>query len=185
MEGWLKHCQLYSIHALFKEENNYNVSFCEIKFYYECSVPLVLDICLIIRSYVCCCCWFEGGGDLSKVYAIWSNIQAFKIGCYYAVLLEQYHYWEKHNEKCIITSKICIQNSTGIFILYIRIRIHLLASRNLLWDILRLPSSLRTALDLCVILTLWRGWGANQPPCALLHIGARCAMHCTTGDDDI
>ena len=51
----------------------------------------------------------------------------------------------------------------------IRIRIYLLARRNLLWDILRLPSSRRAALGLYVILTLWRGWGANQPPYALLH----------------
>ena len=51
----------------------------------------------------------------------------------------------------------------------IRIRIHLLARRNLLWDILRLPSSHRAALGLYVILTLWRAWGANQPPNALLH----------------
>ena len=38
-----------------------------------------------------------------------------------------------------------------------------------LWDILRLPSSRRAALGLYVILTLWRGRGANQPPYALLH----------------
>ena len=37
---------------------------------------------------------------------------------------------------------------------YIRIRIHLLARRNLLWDILRLLSSRRAALGLYVILTL-------------------------------
>ena len=36
----------------------------------------------------------------------------------------------------------------------IRIRIYLLARRNLLWDILRLPSSRRAALGLYVILTL-------------------------------
>ena len=36
----------------------------------------------------------------------------------------------------------------------IRIRIYLLAGRNLLWDILRLPSSRRAALGLYVILTL-------------------------------
>ena len=51
----------------------------------------------------------------------------------------------------------------------IRIRIYLLARRNLLWDILRLPSSRRAALGLYVILTLWRGRDANQPPYALLH----------------
>ena len=50
-----------------------------------------------------------------------------------------------------------------------RIRIYLLACRNLLWDILRLPSSRRAALGLYVILTLWRGRGANQPPYVLLH----------------
>ena len=54
-------------------------------------------------------------------------------------------------------------------IIRIRIRIWLLARRNLLWDILRLPSSRRAALGLYVILTLWRGRGANQPPYALLH----------------
>ena len=54
-------------------------------------------------------------------------------------------------------------------LLRIRIRIYLLARRNLLWDILRLPSSRRAALGLYVILTLWRGRGANQPPYTLLH----------------
>ena len=39
----------------------------------------------------------------------------------------------------------------------------------MLWDILRLPSSRRASLGLYVILTLWRGRGANQPPYALLH----------------
>ena len=66
---------------------------------------------------------------------------------------------------------------------YIRIRIYLLSRRNLLWDILRLPSSHRAVLGLCVILILWRARGANQPPYALLHVGARRAMHCATGDD--
>ena len=47
--------------------------------------------------------------------------------------------------------------------------IYLLACRNLLWDILRLPSSRRAAMGLYVILTLWRGRGANQPPYTLLH----------------
>ena len=56
----------------------------------------------------------------------------------------------------------------------IRIRIYLLASRILLWDILRLPSSRRAALGLYVILTLWRGRGANQPPYALLHRSSPC-----------
>ena len=51
-----------------------------------------------------------------------------------------------------------------------KVRIYLLACRNLLWDILRLPSSRRAALGLYVILTLWRGRGANQPPYALLHM---------------
>ena len=51
----------------------------------------------------------------------------------------------------------------------VRIRIYLLARRNLLWDILRLLSSRRAALGLYVILTLWRARGANQPPYALLH----------------
>ena len=57
----------------------------------------------------------------------------------------------------------------GPTVIRIRIRIYLLAGRNLLWDILRLPSSRRAALGLYVILTLWRGRGANQPPYALLH----------------
>ena len=51
----------------------------------------------------------------------------------------------------------------------LRIRIHWLARTNLLWDILRLPSSRRAALGLYFILTLWRAWGVNQPPYALLH----------------
>ena len=60
----------------------------------------------------------------------------------------------------------------------IRIRIYLLARRNLLWDILRLPSSRRAALGLYVILTLWRARGTNQPPYALLHRSSpRYALH--------
>ena len=49
-----------------------------------------------------------------------------------------------------------------------------------MWDILRLPSSHRAALGLYVILTLWQTRGANQQPYALLHIGARRAMHYAT-----
>ena len=64
-------------------------------------------------------------------------------------------------------------------------RIHLLACRNLLWDIVRLPSSRRAVLGLYVNLTLWRARGVNQPPYALLHIGARHDMHCATGDDKL
>ena len=56
----------------------------------------------------------------------------------------------------------------------VRIRIYLLAGRNLLWDILRLPSSRRAALGLYVILTLWRTRGANQPPYASLHRSSLC-----------
>ena len=41
-------------------------------------------------------------------------------------------------------------------VIRLRIRIYLLARRNLLWDILRLPSSHRAALGLYVILTLTR-----------------------------
>ena len=41
--------------------------------------------------------------------------------------------------------------------------------QELLWDILRLPSSRRAALGLYVILMLWRGRGVNQPPYTLLH----------------
>ena len=51
----------------------------------------------------------------------------------------------------------------------IRIRIYLLACRNLLWDILRLLSGRRAGLGLYVILTLWWARGANQPPYALLY----------------
>ena len=65
-----------------------------------------------------------------------------------------------------LMSHECIKDKVRI---RIRIRIYLLARRNLLWDILRLPSSRRAALGLYVILTLWRGRGANQPPYALLH----------------
>ena len=43
---------------------------------------------------------------------------------------------------------------TRITDIRIRIRIYLLARKNLLWDILRLPSSRRAALGLYVILTL-------------------------------
>ena len=52
----------------------------------------------------------------------------------------------------------------------IRIRIYLLACRNLLWDILRLPSSRRVALGLYEYVILTLGRGANQPPYALLHM---------------
>ena len=71
----------------------------------------------------------------------------------------------------------------------IRIRIYLLAHRNLLWDILRLLSSRRAALGIYVILTLWRGRGANQPPYVLLHIYELVMLHTapreTTWDDGI
>ena len=85
---------------------------------------------------------------------------------------------------CVKLPGSLIVSSLRVFFLptNIRIRIHLLARRNLLWDILRLPSSCRAALGLYVILTLWRGRGANQPPYALLHIGARHATYCATGD---
>ena len=51
---------------------------------------------------------------------------------------------------------IYLTKSEGDLLCYlrIRIRIYLLARRNLLWDILRLPSSRRAALGLYVILTL-------------------------------
>ena len=51
----------------------------------------------------------------------------------------------------ITTSKLCTLLRHAQII---RIRIHLLACRNLLWDILRLPSSRRAALGLYVILML-------------------------------
>ena len=50
-----------------------------------------------------------------------------------------------NRDVCVIEN-VCIRR--------IRIRIYLLAGRNLLWDILRLPSSRRAALGLYVILTL-------------------------------
>ena len=68
-----------------------------------------------------------------------------------------------------VTLRACTIDTTRI-----RIRIYLLAHRNLLLDILRLPSNRRAALGLYVILTLWRGWGANQPLYALLHRSSRC-----------
>ena len=54
------------------------------------------------------------------------------------------------------------------------LRIYLLACKNLLWDIGRLPSSCRAAIVLHVILTLRRGQGANQPPYALRHRSSPC-----------
>ena len=55
---------------------------------------------------------------------------------------------------------------------------------NFLWDhIPRLLNRRRATLDLFVSLTLWRARGANQQPYILLHIGARRAMHYTTGED--
>ena len=78
-------------------------------------------------------------------------------------------YWQEH---CIMKIRI-------------RIRIHLMARRNLLWDILRLLSNRRAALGLYIILTLWRTRGANQPSYALLHIGTRRAMHYAMEDDII
>ena len=60
----------------------------------------------------------------------------------------------------------------------IRIRIYSLARRNLLWDILRLLSSRRAVLGLYVILTLWRGRGANQPPYALAFRSSPFYTHC-------
>ena len=61
-----------------------------------------------------------------------------------------------------------------------RRRIHLLAHRNLLCDILRLPSSRRAALDLYAILTLLWARGANQPPYALLLAALHTALQETT-----
>ena len=77
----------------------------------------------------------------------------------------------------------CSSSINKLIFIRIRIRIYLLARRNLLWDILRLLSSRRAALGLYVILTLCRARGANQPPYALLHIGARHTTHCATGDE--
>ena len=67
-------------------------------------------------------------------------------------------------------SKTMVQDiKQGCLRIRIRIRVYLLSWRNLLWDILRLPSSRRAALGLYVMLTLWRGRGTNQPPYTLLH----------------
>ena len=74
----------------------------------------------------------------------------------------------KHPNSTTKRESITFRNNHYIRI-RIRIRIYLLAGRNLLWDILRLPSSRRAALGLYVILTLWRTRGANQPPYASLH----------------
>ena len=57
------------------------------------------------------------------------------------------------------------------------VRIHLLARRNLLWDILRLLSSRIAVLGLYVNLMLWQGRGTTQPPYALLFIGAQRACY--------
>ena len=54
----------------------------------------------------------------------------------------------------VIGSQILVVIHVTIVRIRIRIRIYLLARRNLLWDILRLPSSRRAALGLYVILTL-------------------------------
>ena len=48
----------------------------------------------------------------------------------------------------------------NILVTFFFVRIYLLASRTLLWDILRLPSSRRAALGLYVILTLYKEHGA-------------------------
>ena len=74
--------------------------------------------------------------------------------------------FDKHIDKSTQQMNLKVRSYIRI---RIRIRIYLLARRNLLWDILRLPSSRRAALDLYVILTQWRGRGANQPPYAMLH----------------
>ena len=75
--------------------------------------------------------------------------------------------------RIVIISSKQIQKRNHNGCIRIRIRIYLLTRSNLLWDILRLTSSRRAALGLYVIHTLWRGRGANQPPCALLH---RCSL---------
>ena len=70
--------------------------------------------------------------------------------------------------------------------LHIRIRIHLLARRNLLWDILRLPSSRRAMLGLYVIFTLCMTSTGCEP--ATTHITASelaALRHCATEDDDV
>ena len=101
---------------------------------------------------------FQNGQELEE----WCNMHSYDISIFCSGWITQ---WVRGTDKEEIT-----------------IKIHLLACRNLLWDILILPSSYRAALDLYVNLTLWQGWVANQPPYALLYIGARRNTHCATGD---
>ena len=67
----------------------------------------------------------------------------------------------------------------------IRRRIYLLAHRNLLWDILRLPSSHRAALGLHVNLTLCRAQGANQPPYEICCIQELVSLRTATWETTI
>ena len=60
----------------------------------------------------------------------------------------------------------------------IRIRIYLLARRNLLWDILRLPSSRRAALGLYMSFSRYDEDGARTSHHTHCCIGARRATHC-------
>ena len=100
------------------------------------------------------------------------------------IIEECYVWWQSVSDiqEILMLKYIMHHANCSIRRIRIKIRIHLLAHRILLWDILRLPSSRRGAVGLYVNLTLCRGLGVNQPPDALMHIGAHRAMHCATGD---
>ena len=112
------------------------------------------------------------------------NVWAYEVGLKMKMALDSR--WKSLGSYVEVSGKLPLPCCHSMYmstlaVIRIRIRIYLLARRNLLWDILRLPSSRRAALGLYVFLTLWRARGANQPPYALLHIGAHHAMHCAPG----
>ena len=87
-----------------------------------------------------------------KFYATGEHICQCKIYIYiyiYIYIVEQ-----KHSKMHLFTMSTFIDNRRNLNVYGIGIGIYLLARRNLLWDILKLPSSHRAALSLCVILTL-------------------------------
>ena len=128
----------------------------------------------LVQSYVSCIYLIYHRGKKKKGIV---NIHA--LNWYYLLRLcilneikRNRRNWQQKFKRQVLISNLVTTTITSLFIrirIRIRIRIYLLARRNLLWDILRLPSSRRAALGLYVILTLWRGRGANQPPYALLH----------------
>ena len=82
-------------------------------------------------------------------------LEAFDLVMYLGIKTAVEIIWHEHSYKVLLKrNKVpgCI--NCYVYTNLIRIRIYLLARRNLLWDILRLPSSRRAALDLHVILTL-------------------------------